>query len=63
MPPRYHPHIGGVEHIVKSLAEQVAEQGREVFVLTLDERKACQKGPDSVTVNDSWGFYPRYEKV
>ncbi len=31
--PRYHPHIGGVEYVVKSIAERLAKLGHEVIVL------------------------------
>jgi glycosyltransferase involved in cell wall biosynthesis len=31
--PRYHPHIGGVEYVVKSVAERLAEMGHAVTVL------------------------------
>ncbi|MEM1830767.1 MAG: glycosyltransferase family 4 protein [Thermosphaera sp.] len=31
--PRYYPHIGGVEYVVKSVAERLAEKGHEVTVL------------------------------
>jgi len=31
--PRYHPHIGGVEYVVKSVAERFARRGHEVTML------------------------------
>jgi len=31
--PRYYPHIGGVEYVVKSVAERLAGRGHEVMVL------------------------------
>jgi len=31
--PRYYPHIGGVEYVVKSVAERLAKRGNEVTVL------------------------------
>ncbi|MEM4977336.1 MAG: glycosyltransferase family 4 protein, partial [Desulfurococcaceae archaeon] len=31
--PRYYPHIGGVEYVVKSVAERLAGRGHEVTVL------------------------------
>ncbi|MEM4452187.1 MAG: glycosyltransferase family 4 protein [Thermosphaera sp.] len=31
--PRYYPHIGGVEYVVKSVAERLARRGHEVAVL------------------------------
>jgi len=31
--PRYYPHIGGVEYVVKSVAERLAKRGHEVIVL------------------------------
>ncbi|MEM4435694.1 MAG: glycosyltransferase family 4 protein [Thermosphaera sp.] len=31
--PSYHPHVGGVEYVVKSVAERLAERGHEVTVL------------------------------
>ena len=31
--PRYYPHIGGVEYVVKSIAERLAKMGHEVTVL------------------------------
>ncbi|MEM4488964.1 MAG: glycosyltransferase family 4 protein [Desulfurococcaceae archaeon] len=33
MVPRYYPHIGGVEYVVKSVAERLAGRGHEVTVL------------------------------
>ena len=32
--PTYHPHIGGVEYVVKSIAERLARQGHSITVLT-----------------------------
>lgn len=32
--PRYIPHIGGVEYVVKSIAERLAKMGHDVIVLT-----------------------------
>ena len=32
--PRYYPHIGGVEYVVKAIAERLAKQGHDVTVLT-----------------------------
>ncbi|MCR8501751.1 MAG: hypothetical protein NDP19_05505 [Crenarchaeota archaeon] len=29
--PRYHPHVGGVEYVVKSVAERLAERGHEAI--------------------------------
>ncbi|MEM1744129.1 MAG: glycosyltransferase family 4 protein [Candidatus Nezhaarchaeales archaeon] len=31
--PRYHPHVGGVEYVVKSVAERLTKRGHEVTVL------------------------------
>jgi len=31
--PRYHPHVGGVEYVVKSIAERLTRRGYEVVVL------------------------------
>jgi len=31
--PRYHPHIGGVEYVVKSVAERLNRMGHDVAVL------------------------------
>jgi predicted aspartyl protease len=31
--PRYHPHIGGVEYVVKSVAERLGRMGHDVTVL------------------------------
>ena len=31
--PHYYPHIGGVEYVVKSVAERLAKRGHEVAVL------------------------------
>jgi len=31
--PHYHPHIGGVEYVVKSVAERLAGRGHEAVVL------------------------------
>lgn len=31
--PRYYPHIGGVEYVVKSVAERLARMGHDVIVL------------------------------
>lgn len=31
--PRYYPHVGGVEYVVKSVAERLAKKGHEVTVL------------------------------
>ncbi|MGC9107509.1 MAG: glycosyltransferase family 4 protein, partial [Infirmifilum sp.] len=31
--PRYYPHVGGVEYVVKSVAERLAKAGHEVVVL------------------------------
>ncbi|ADI31990.1 glycosyltransferase [Staphylothermus hellenicus] len=31
--PRYHPHIGGVEYVVKFIAESLARHGHDVTVL------------------------------
>ena len=36
--PRYHPHIGGVEYVVKSIAERLAKMGHEVTVLAGEPR-------------------------
>jgi len=33
IPPRYHSHVGGVEYVVKSIAERLARRGHEVIVL------------------------------
>ena len=32
--PRYYPHIGGVEYVVKSVAERLVKLGHEVYVIT-----------------------------
>ncbi|MDW8011174.1 MAG: glycosyltransferase family 4 protein [Sulfolobales archaeon] len=32
--PRYYPHGGGLEHVVKSVAKRLARQGRDVLVIT-----------------------------
>ncbi|MEM0172804.1 MAG: glycosyltransferase, partial [Thermoproteota archaeon] len=31
--PRYYPNVGGVEYVVKSVAERLARRGHEVTVL------------------------------
>ena len=31
--PTYHPHVGGVEYVVKAVAERLAKRGHEVAVL------------------------------
>jgi len=31
--PTYHPHVGGVEYVVKAVAERLAKRGHEVVVL------------------------------
>jgi len=31
--PTYHPHVGGVEYVVKAVAERLAKAGHEVSVL------------------------------
>jgi len=31
--PAYYPHIGGLEYVVKSVAERLAKRGHEVVVL------------------------------
>jgi len=33
IPPSYYPHIGGVEYVVKSVAERLAKAGHEVVVV------------------------------
>ncbi|MEM4889462.1 MAG: glycosyltransferase family 4 protein, partial [Thermosphaera sp.] len=35
--PKYYPHIGGVEYVVKSIAERLAGRGHEVAVLCGEE--------------------------
>jgi len=36
--PGYHPRIGGVEYVVKSVAERLAKAGHDVTVLTGEPR-------------------------
>ena len=44
MVPRYYPHIGGVEYVVKSVAERLARRGHDVAVLCgePDIEKSCE---------------------
>jgi len=44
--PRYYPHIGGVEYVVKSVAERLARMGHDVIVLAgePDAGEALQGG-------------------
>jgi glycosyltransferase involved in cell wall biosynthesis len=46
--PRYYPHVGGVEYVVKSVAERLAKAGHEVIVLA-GEPKA--KKPHEEIIN------------
>jgi glycogen synthase len=32
--PSYYPHVGGVEYVVKSVAERLAKAGHEVSVIS-----------------------------
>ncbi|MCR8487097.1 MAG: glycosyltransferase family 4 protein [Crenarchaeota archaeon] len=42
--PRYHPHVGGVEYVVKSVAERLARRGHDVTVLCGESNieKSCE---------------------
>ncbi|MEM2425061.1 MAG: glycosyltransferase family 4 protein [Candidatus Bathyarchaeia archaeon] len=50
--PRYHPHVGGVEYVVKSIAERLARRGYDVAVLCgePDIEKSCEGLVNSVHV-------------
>ncbi|MEM4977161.1 MAG: glycosyltransferase family 4 protein [Desulfurococcaceae archaeon] len=56
--PRYHPHIGGVEYVVKSVAERLAGRGHEVVVLCGESNieKPCEELVNGVCVM-RWPVY------
>ncbi|MEM2293537.1 MAG: glycosyltransferase family 4 protein [Nitrososphaerota archaeon] len=58
MVPRYHPHIGGVEYVVKSVAERLAGRGHEVVVLCGESNieKPCEELVNGVCVM-RWPVY------
>ncbi len=47
--PRYYPYIGGVEYVVKTLAEKLADRGHQVTVLT---GEPCINKPLKENIND-----------
>jgi len=52
--PFYHPIIGGVEEVVKRVAEYMVSKGNEVYVLTYNRLRVNGKGalPREETIND-----------
>ena len=50
--PRYNPHVGGVEYVVKSVAERLARRGHDVTVLCGESNteKSCEELVNSVHV-------------
>ena len=54
MAPFYHPVIGGVEEVVKRVAEYMASRGNEVYVVTYDRLRVSGEGslPREETIND-----------
>ena len=54
MAPFYHPVIGGVEEVVKRVAEYMASRGNEVYVVTYNRLRVSGEGslPREETIND-----------
>ncbi|MEM3539240.1 MAG: glycosyltransferase, partial [Nitrososphaerales archaeon] len=58
--PRYYPHVGGVEYVVKSVAERLAMRGHEVTVLCGEK---SVEGPMEERVNGIEANYRRYYNI
>ena len=57
--PTYYPHIGGVEYVVKSVAERLIRQGHDVTVIAGEPNinKPCEENINGVRIIrwPTWG--------